>query len=69
MHTDDNIHRLLIDAMIAERRGQSEIAAGFIGAAAALHVQGFNGRPSFFGTSTCTAAPPADRMPPKPPIG
>ena len=56
MHTDDHIHRILIGAMIAERQGQPEVAARLIQSAATLHIQGYIGRPSYFGTPACATS-------------
>ena len=49
MHTDDQIHRLLISAMIAEREGNVENAGELVNIAALLHLRTFTGKSSYFG--------------------
>lgn len=49
MHTDDRIHRILIDAMMAEHTGHLDLAEYLLRVAADLHVATFVGKSSYFG--------------------
>ncbi|EEW23698.1 hypothetical protein [Rhodobacter ferrooxidans] len=58
MHTDDQIHKIMIAAMFAEHDGHVESAQALINVAAALHVNGFAGQSSYFGDTDSADSPP-----------